>query len=210
MAAKHKTHISHVDLDKAFTNIRNYSGARIDRKVFKIIAAEANDEGVVRLTTHMSDLLYRVSGADDIFNSDGMSNSLYRLIRKGIIERASYSFDDCGYPHGTITIAPGYMLHTATTPEPSDGTKRIQNIEKRLDHLTKVVANDDSEKKIVKLENRIEKLEHDNKMLREEVKDCADKLEEPIRALEHLSNLANRQYLNINTLLANLVYQLHS
>ena len=99
-------------------------------------------------------------------------------------------------------IAPAYMLHTATTPE------RIQNIEKRLNNLTKVVANDDSGKKIVKLENRIEKLEYDNKMLREEVKDCADKLEEPIRALEHLSDLANRQYLTINTLLANLVYRL--
>lgn len=210
MATKHKTALSHVNLDKAFANIRNYPDARTDRKVFKIIAEKANDEGVVRFTTHMSKLLYRVLGDDDISNSDGISNSLYRLVRKGIIKGASYAFDNFHYPHGTVTIDPDYMLHTATTPEPSDGTKRIQSIEKRLDHLTKVVANDDSEKKIVKLENRIEKLEHDNKMLREEVKDCADKLEEPIRALEHLSNLANRQYLNINTLLANLVYQLHS
>lgn len=208
MAAKHKTQISHVDLDKAFTNIRDYPGAHIDRKVFKIIAEHADDEGVVRFTTRMSKRLYRVLGDDDISNSYGISNSLYRLVCKGIIKGASYSFDNFHYPHGTVTIAPGYMLHTATMPEPSDGTERIQNIEKRLDHLTKVVANDDSEKKIVKLENRIEKLEYDNKMLREEVKDCADKLEEPIRALEHLSNLANRQYLNINTLLANLVYRL--
>ena len=202
MAAKHKTQISHVNLDEAFANIRNYPGARTDRKVFKIIAEKANGKGVVRFTTHMSELLYRVLGADDISNSDGISNSLYRLVRKGIIKGASYAFDNFRYPHGTVVIAPAYMLHTATTPE------RIQNIEKRLNNLTKVVANDDSGKKIVKLENRIEKLEYDNKMLREEVKDCADKLEEPIRALEHLSDLANRQYLTINTLLANLVYRL--
>lgn len=114
MAAKHKTHISHVDLDKAFANIRNYPGARTDRKVFKIIAEEANDEGVARFTTHMSKLLYRASGDDALFDSDGMSNSLYRLIRKGLIKGASYSFDNFHYPHGTVTIAPAYMLHTAT------------------------------------------------------------------------------------------------
>lgn len=158
MTAKHKTQTFHVNLDKAFANIRNYSGARTDRKVFKIIAEEANDEGVARLTTHMSDLLYRASGDDDIFDSDGRFNSFYRLIRKGLIKGASYSFDQFHYPHGTVTIAPAYMLHTATTPEPSDGTERIQNIEKRLNNLTKVVANDDQRN----VEGRIGALEKHN------------------------------------------------
>lgn len=178
MAAKHKTQISHVDLDKAFANIRNYPGARTDRKVFKIIAEEANNEGVARFTAYTCGVFYRVSGAD------GLSSSLFRLVDKGILEETSYELDNFNYPHdGTVVIAPAYMLHTATTPEPSDGTERVQNGEKRLDNLTKVVANDDSGKKIVKLENRIEKLEHDNKTLRKMLKDCVVGLAEPIGEL---------------------------
>lgn len=206
MTAKHKTQISHVDLDKAFTNIRDYPGAHIDRKVFTIIAEHADDEGVARFTTRMSKLLYRVLGDDDISNSYGISNSLYRLVRKGIIKGASYSFDNFHYPHGTVTIAPGYMLHTATMPEPSDGTKRIQSIEKRLDHLTKVVANDDSEKEIVsqinELIGRIGKLEHDNRVLRYDLKHCFGNLVEP------LGELPYRQSFRIRSLLEEFVSQL--
>ena len=140
MAAKHKNQISHVNLDKAFANIRNYPGARTDRKVFKIIAEEANDEGVARFTTHMSKLLYRVSGAGAMSNSDGMSNSFDRLVREGLIKGVSYAFDQFNYPHGTVTIAPAYMLHTATTPEPSDGTERIDKLEKLSDENATSVA----------------------------------------------------------------------
>lgn len=202
MAAKHKTQISRVNLDKAFANIRNYPDARLDRKVFKIIAEKANDEGVVRFTAHMGKLLYRVLGDDDISNSDGISNSLYRLVRKGIIKGASYALDQFHYPHGTVTIAPAYMLHTMTTPEPSDGTERIQNIEKRLDNLTKVVANDDSGKKIVELKNSIGKLEYDNKILRKMLKDCVVGLAEPI------SELGSHQSLKIMSVLDELDHRL--
>ena len=42
--------MNYVNLDKALAAIRQYPGARTDRKVFKVIADYANDKGVAMPT----------------------------------------------------------------------------------------------------------------------------------------------------------------
>lgn len=92
-----------VNLDKALADIRQWPGARTDRKVFKIIAEYANDEGASTITeTQIAGIIGTPRPA--------VVTSANRLALHGLISLEREDTPD--YYMVTYTIAPAYLLHT--------------------------------------------------------------------------------------------------
>lgn len=98
---------NNVNLTKALAEIRNYPGARTDRKVFKVIADHANDEGGVELVPDICGRFHKIAEAHKVMSS------LLRLEQHGFIADSRIIYDSIsGHYQGTTTINPAYMLNT--------------------------------------------------------------------------------------------------
>lgn len=118
---------NNVNLTKALAAIRQWPGARTDRKVFKTIAERANDKGVANVSLFTIAMAIRE-------NRKTVYESVFRLGEKGFteveIEDGIYPPSRYGNPFSsaTFTIAPAYMLHTEDNI--SETLNRIEDIMK--------------------------------------------------------------------------------
>lgn len=164
-----KTH--NVNLKKALAEIRQWPGARTDRKVFAVIADYANDKGVtvVRQAT--------ISAAIETDPLD-VSQSVRRLADRGFI-KITREMGDGYYIHNRYTIAPAYMLNA--TDDGDDTAAAIAELSHHLDVVAigvlaaekavyaqgpEIAANtariEKLEKRIADLENAIKKANGNN------------------------------------------------
>lgn len=154
-----KTH--NVNLTKALAEIRQWPGARTDRKVFKVIADYANDKGVCTLLeAEIADIVGMTRGA--------VFTSVNRLAIHGLttLEREetpdhyqlectiarrymrSADGDDTDSAIANLSrhldiVAVGVLAAEkavyAQGPEIAANTERIQKLEKRLDDLAQAI-----------------------------------------------------------------------
>lgn len=125
-----------VNLKKALAEIRQWPGARTDRKVFKIIAEYANDKGVAKISLFTIAMAIRK-------DRNSVYESVFRLGKKGFveanIEEGIYPPTRYGNPFdsATFTIAPAYMLHTEdNTGNISALTDSVNNAAKSIRRAT--------------------------------------------------------------------------
>lgn len=130
-----KTH--NVNLDKALAAIRQYPGARTDRKVFQVIAGQANDKGAATSS------LYTIA---DVIDSDWPTvyESVCRLVKEKLL--MTVTIDNIS-GHANFTIHPDYMLNTdegddtaaAKATKIDANTERIEKLEKRIADLENAI-----------------------------------------------------------------------
>lgn len=163
-----KTH--NVNLKKALADIRQWPGARTDRKVFQVIAEYANDEGVSTITeTQIAGIIGTPRPA--------VATSANRLALHGLISLEREDAPD--YYMVTYTIARAYMLNA--TDDGDDTAAAIADLSQHLDIVAigvlaaekavyaqgpKIDANtariEGLEKRLADLENAIKKANGNN------------------------------------------------